>query len=62
MGKRHAPAGSWSVKLLVAAVVVASGALIGWGLLAGRNEAAIEAQHEGRSRSQFGFPTRTATR
>src|SRR5215472_16439906 len=47
MGKRHAPAGSWSVKLLVAAVVVASGALIGWGLLAGRNEAAIEAQHEG---------------
>jgi hypothetical protein len=47
MGKRRGPAASWSVKLLVAAVVVASGALIGWGLLAGRNEAAIEAQHEG---------------
>jgi hypothetical protein len=34
------------VKLLVAAAVVAFGALIGWGFLAGRNEAAIEAQRE----------------
>ena len=47
MSTRTGPAGSWSVKLLVAAAVVACLALLGWGLLAGRNEAAIEAQREG---------------
>jgi hypothetical protein len=46
MNKRKEPAGSWLVKFLVAAAVVACGALLGWGLLAGRNEAAIEAQRE----------------
>jgi hypothetical protein len=46
MRKRRGLAGPWSVKLLVAAAVVAFGALIGWGFLAGRNEAAIEAQRE----------------
>ena len=39
MSKRMKPAGSWSVKLLVAAAVVACGALLGWGFLKGRNEA-----------------------
>ena len=34
------------MKFLVAAAVVACGALLGWELLAGRNEAAIEAQRE----------------
>ena len=47
MSTRTGSAGSWSVKLLVAAAVVAFVALLGWGLLAGRNEAAIEAQREG---------------
>jgi hypothetical protein len=38
---------SWSVKLLLlAAAVVACGALIGWRILAGRNEAVVEAQRE----------------
>jgi hypothetical protein len=46
MSKRKEPAGSWSVKLLVAAAVVACGALLGWELLAARNDAAIEAQRE----------------
>jgi hypothetical protein len=46
MSKRRGPAGAWSVKLLVAAAVVAFGALTGWGFLAGRNKAAIEAQRE----------------
>jgi hypothetical protein len=46
MNKRRGSAGSWSVKLQVAAAVVALGALIGWGFLAGRNEAASEAQRE----------------
>jgi hypothetical protein len=46
MSKRKEPAGSWLVKLPVAAAVVACVALLGWGLLAGRNEAAIEAQRE----------------
>jgi hypothetical protein len=46
MRKRRGLAGPWSVKLLVAAAVVAFGALIGWGFLAGRNEAAIEAKRE----------------
>src|SRR6266436_6487332 len=39
MSKRMKPAGSWSVKLMVAAAVVACGALLGWGFLKGRNEA-----------------------
>lgn len=46
MSKRKEPAGSWSVKLLVATVVVACGALLAWGGLKGRNEAAIEADQE----------------
>lgn len=46
MSKRKEPAGSWLVKFLVAAAVVACGALLGWGLLAGRNEAAVEGQRE----------------
>jgi hypothetical protein len=46
MSKRRGPAGAWSAKLLVAAAVVAFGALTGWGFLAGRNKAAIEAQRE----------------
>jgi hypothetical protein len=46
MGKRKESAGSWWVKLLVAAGVVACGALLGWGILAGRDEAAVEAQRE----------------
>jgi hypothetical protein len=44
MSRRRGLAGSWSAKLLVAATVVAFGALIGWGILAGRNEAATEVQ------------------
>jgi len=46
MSKRKESVGLWSVKLLVVAAVVACGAILGWGLLAGRNEAAIEAQRE----------------
>jgi hypothetical protein len=46
MSKRQEPAGSWSLKLLVTAAFVGFGALMGWGFLAGRNEAAIEAQRE----------------
>ncbi|WGR91433.1 efflux RND transporter periplasmic adaptor subunit [Bradyrhizobium sp. ISRA443] len=38
---------SWSVRLLVAAAVVACGALLGWGLVAGREKAAVEEQQEG---------------
>ena len=37
---------SWSMKLLIAAVIVAFGALIGWGFLTGRNVAAVEAERE----------------
>jgi hypothetical protein len=47
MSGRKTSAAWWSVKLLVAAAVVACGALLGWKLLAGREEAAIEEQHEG---------------
>jgi predicted negative regulator of RcsB-dependent stress response len=46
MSKRKDPARSWSVKLLVAAAVVACGALLGWGVFTGRNEAVIEADQE----------------
>jgi len=46
MSKRRGSAGSWAVKLLVAAAVVALGALIGWGFLEARNEAASDAQRE----------------
>ena len=46
MSRWTEPAGLRSVKLLVAAAVVAGGALLGWGHLAGRNEAAIETQRE----------------
>jgi predicted negative regulator of RcsB-dependent stress response len=46
MGKRKQPAGSWSGKLLVAAVVVACGALFAWGIFTARNEAATEADQE----------------
>jgi len=45
-GRRKSAASRW-VKLLVAAAVVACVALLGWRLLAGREEAAIEEQHEG---------------
>jgi hypothetical protein len=47
MSGRKTSAAWWSVKLLVAAAVLACGALLGWKLLAGREEAAIEEQHEG---------------
>lgn len=46
MSKRHGLAGSWSVKLLVATAVIALGVLMVWGILAGRNEAATEAERE----------------
>src|SRR5215468_2248020 len=46
MSMRRGSAGSWSLKLLVTAAFVGFGALMGWGFLAGRNEAAIEAQRE----------------
>ena len=46
MSKRKESAGSWSLKLLVAAAVVACSVLLGWGILAGRDEAAVEAQRE----------------
>ena len=46
MNKRTESTRSWSVKLLVAAAVTACGVLLGWGILAGRNEAAVEAQRE----------------
>ena len=46
MNKRHGLAGSWSVKLLVATAATALGALMVWGVLAGRNEAAIEAERD----------------
>ena len=46
MKKRQGLAGSWSVKLLVATAVTALGALMVWGVLAGRNEAAIEAERD----------------
>jgi hypothetical protein len=46
MSKRQGPAGSWSVKLLAVAGVVALATLMGWGFLAGRNEAATEAERE----------------
>jgi hypothetical protein len=47
MSDRKTSAAWRSVKLLVAAAVLACGALLGWKLLAGREEAAIEEQHEG---------------
>jgi len=46
MSKRQGSAASWAVKLLVVAGVVAFGTLMGWGFLAGRNEAATEAERE----------------
>jgi len=46
MSKWQGAAGSWSVKLLVAAAAIAFGALLGWGVLTGRNEAATEAGRE----------------
>jgi len=46
MSKRKESAGSWSLKLLVAVAVVACSVLLGWGILAGRDEAAVEAQRE----------------
>jgi hypothetical protein len=46
MKERHGLARSWSVKLLVATAVTALGALMVWGVLAGRNEAAIEAERD----------------
>jgi hypothetical protein len=46
MSKRHGLAGSWSVKLLVATAVTALCALMVWGVFAGRNEAAIEAERD----------------
>ena len=46
MSKRQGVAGSWSVRLPVAAAVIAVGALMGWGVFTGRNEAAIEAESE----------------
>jgi hypothetical protein len=46
MSKRQRLAGPWSAKLLAAAAVIAVGALMGWGILAGRNEAATEAARE----------------
>ncbi len=46
MSKRQGPTGSWSVKLLAVAGLVAFGALMSWGFLAGRNEAATEAERE----------------
>lgn len=45
MSKRER-AGSWWARLLVAAAVVAIAALIGWGYLTGRREAASEAEGE----------------
>lgn len=44
MSGQKKSAGSWSVKLLVAAGVVTCGALLGWGLVAGREKAAVEEQ------------------
>src|SRR5579862_2299687 len=46
MSRRKQSAGSWPMKLLVAAAVVACAALLGWGILARRDEAAVEAQRE----------------
>jgi len=46
MSGQKEKARSWSVKLLVAAAVVAGIVLLGWGILTGRNEAAVEAQRE----------------
>jgi hypothetical protein len=47
MSDRRGPAGLRWIKLLLAAAVVACGAFLGWGLLAGREEAAVETQREG---------------
>ena len=46
MSKRTKSRKSWSAKLLVAAAVAACGVTLGWGIVAGRNEAAVEAQRE----------------
>lgn len=46
MNERQGRAGSWWVRLLVAAAIIAIGALIGWGYLTGRREAASEAEGE----------------
>src|ERR1700758_4117617 len=47
MSKREGRAGSWWAKLLLAVAAVVCSALLGWGILAGREEAAVEAQREG---------------
>ncbi len=46
MSKRAELTRSWPAKLLFSAIVAACGVLLGWGILTGRNEAAVEAQHE----------------
>jgi len=46
MSRRHGPAGSWSLGLAAVVALVAIAALLGWGFIAGRNEAATEAQRE----------------
>jgi len=46
MGKRLKQIRLWSIKALVAAAIVALGALMAWGFLAGRHEAAVEADRE----------------
>ena len=47
MSAQKATAGSWLVKLLVAAAFITGAALVGWGLLAGRESVAVEEEHEG---------------
>ena len=47
MNGRKGAVRSRSTKLLAAAAVVACGVLLGWGLLAGRNHAAVEEEQEG---------------
>src|SRR5579859_1118565 len=46
MGKRQKQIRLWSIKALVAVAIVALGALMAWGFLAGRHEAAEEAESE----------------
>jgi hypothetical protein len=47
MSEQKGSAGSWSVRLLLAVVVVACGTFLGWGLLAHREKVAIEEPQEG---------------
>jgi hypothetical protein len=47
MSAQKAMAGSWLVKLLVAAAFISGAAVVGWGLLAGRESVAVEEEHEG---------------